>query len=131
MSDNKLMWAVLVHLGNNMWNEEGNRTGRENNPEATASPVLRFDRKLYDDYLPYLREKGADTLIIDVGEALVYESHPELAVEGSWSKEKMQKELKDLRSMGFEFYFFGERHELCPFVGKEGAFPNTCRHTQR
>ena len=102
MSDNKLMWAVLVHLGNNMWNEEGNRTGRENNPEATASPILRFDRKLYDDYLPYLREKGADTLIIDIGEALVYESHPELAVEGSWSKEKMQKELTDLRSMGFE-----------------------------
>lgn len=102
MKNNKLMWSVLVHLGNNMWNEEGNTRGREKNLEAVASPILRFNRPLWDEYMVYLREKGADTLIIDIGEAMVYEKHPELAVEGSWTKEQMAKEIESLQKMGFE-----------------------------
>ena len=97
------MWMNLVHLGSNMWNEEGNLKGR--GPERSnrdASPVLRFDRELWDKYMVYQREKGINTLVIDIGEAMRYESHPELAVEGSWSHEMMRDELKRLRGMGFK-----------------------------
>lgn len=96
------MWAVLVHLGNNMWNEEGNTTGRENNPFATASPVLRYNQKVYDEYTEYLRDIGVNTLIIDIGEGMQYETHPELAVEGSWTKDRMRSEVEHLQKMGFE-----------------------------
>ena len=96
------MWAVLVHLGNNMWNEEGNTRGRENDPCAVASPVLRYDQKLYDEYTEYLRTIGANTIIIDIGEGMQYETHPEISVEGAWSKDKMRKEIDRLQKMGFE-----------------------------
>lgn len=102
MKKNDFMWTVLVHLGNNMWNEEGNTRGRENNPCATASSTLRFDRKLWDTYMEYLCQKGANTLIIDVAEAMQYETHPELAVKGSWTKDEMRNEVERLRQMGFE-----------------------------
>ncbi len=97
------MWINLVHLGSNMWNEEGNLRGRgEERSNRDASPVLRFDRSLWDKYMLYQKEKGVDTLVIDIGEAMKYESHPELAVEGSWSHDMMRDEIKRLNSMGFK-----------------------------
>ena len=96
------MWINLVHLGSNMWNEEGNRTGREHRSTPEASPVLRFDRKLWNGYMDYMKQAGVNTLVIDVGEAMRYESHPELAVEGSWTHEQMRAEVKRLEAMGFE-----------------------------
>ena len=41
-------------------------------------------------------------VLIDLAEGLVYPSHPELAVKGSWSVERMRKELDRLRGMGLE-----------------------------
>lgn len=99
------MWSVLVHLGSNMWNEEGNTRacgGGVQDPEAIASSTLRFDRQLWDKYINKIHAAGANTIIIDIGEALVYDTHPELAVKGSWTKEEMKAELKKLRAMGFE-----------------------------
>jgi hypothetical protein len=36
MENNKMKWMELIHLGSNLWHEEGNRKGREHRstPEA-------------------------------------------------------------------------------------------------
>ncbi len=98
------MWTYLLQLGANMWNEEGNF--RERDPQkrstAAASPVLRFDRKLWDEYVLELKNAGVNTLIIDLGEAMRFESHPELAVLGSWTQDQMRAEVEKLKAMGFE-----------------------------
>ena len=100
---NELIWSTLVHLGNNMWNEEGNLRGRgENRSNRDASPVLRFDREIWNKYIDDLKQTGTNTIILDVGEAMLYESHPELAVQGSWTHAQMKAELERLRGMGFE-----------------------------
>lgn len=97
------MWSTLVHLGTNLWYEEGNYSGGERKTwKSPASPDLRFDRATWDAYLLRLREKGTNTIILDVAEALVYQSHPELAVNGSWTREEMLAELSRLNDMGFE-----------------------------
>lgn len=102
MKNTEMMWVNLVHLGANMWNEPGNRKGRENRSTPEASMVLRFNRKLWDDYMVYMKNAGINTLVLDIGEAMRYESHPELAVEGSWTHDQMREELQRLRGMGFE-----------------------------
>ncbi len=98
------MWTYLLQLGANMWNEENNFRGRDplRRSTAAASPVLRFDRKLWDEYILELKNAGVNTLIIDLGEAMRFESHPELAVLGSWTQEQMRAEVERLRDMGFE-----------------------------
>ncbi|MBQ9086401.1 MAG: Tat pathway signal protein [Clostridia bacterium] len=96
------MWTHLLHLGCNMWNEEGNTRGREHRSNSNAFPTLHFERELWDEHILALKGAGVNALIIDVGEAMRYESHPELAVEGSWTHEEMRKEVDRLRSMGFE-----------------------------
>lgn len=102
MSNNEFIWAHLVHLGSNMWNEEGNTRGREHRSTPCASPVLRFDRELWDSHMKGLRDSGVNTLVVDLGEAMLYESHPELAVEGSFDRKRMLEEIAKLRALGFE-----------------------------
>jgi len=96
------MWANLVHLGSNMWNEEGNTKGREHRSTPCASPKLRFFRETWDAHMQELRDSGVNTLIIDVGESLRYESHPELAAEGAFTHDQMKAEVDKLKGMGFE-----------------------------
>ena len=103
MANKETMWSVLLHLGTNMWNEEGNLRGRgENRSNRCASPVLLFNRELWDENILKLIAAGANALIIDVGEALFYESHPELAVKGSFTHDEMRAEVERLKAMGFE-----------------------------
>ena len=102
MAKKDFMWANLVLLGSNMWTEEGNTKGREHRSNSCASPVLRFERDTWDKYMEYQRINGVNTIIIDIGEAMFYESHPELAVEGSFTHDQMRAEIAKLRAMGFE-----------------------------
>ncbi len=95
-------WSILLHLGGNMWNEEGNTRDREHDPDSQASSVLRFSRPLWRRYLERLKTCGVNMILLDLGEGLRYESHPELAVEGSLTREEMEEELKVMRDMGFE-----------------------------
>ncbi len=103
MKENKqFMWAELVHLGSNFWNEEGNTKGREHRSTPCASPKLLFNRTCWDAHMEELKDAGVNTLVIDIGDAIRYESHPEIALEGSWSHDEMKKEIEKLHSMGFE-----------------------------
>lgn len=52
--------------------------------------------------MEYQKINGVNTIIIDIGEAMFYESHPELAVEGSFTHAQMRAEVEKLKSMGFE-----------------------------
>ena len=96
------IWAHLLHLGSNMWNEEGNTRGRENRSTPCASDVLRFDRPLWEAHTKELWEAGVNTLIIDVAESLQYVSHPELSAKGALTHEEMSAEVERLKKIGFE-----------------------------
>ena len=79
--------SFLLHLGNNMWCEwlpEELMTeaviGTKRMPDFTLSENETIWRKT----TAKLAEKGMNMAVIDVGEALAYPSHPELAVKGSW-----------------------------------------------
>jgi len=100
MEKSKIMWATLAHLGYNMWGDENHRYVR-NTLTHLSTQVMRVDKKYWVEYTNYMASLGLNTLIIDVGEALRYESHPELAVIDSWSREEMEKEIDRLHSIGF------------------------------
>lgn len=93
------IWAYLIHLGYNMWADSGMPQYREN---ITASDTLRCDKDIWDAVTVKLAESGANMVVIDLGEAVQYESHPELACKNAWTKTQVKTELKRLRSMGLE-----------------------------
>ena len=83
-----MIYGLLLHLGRNMWDPPANH--------------LRFDEAVWREITEKMGRGGVNMAVIDIGEGLVYPSHPELAVEGSWTPEKMRAELKRLRSLGVE-----------------------------
>lgn len=100
---NDFMWATLVHLGSNMWNEHGNLRGRgEHRSNRDASLFLRFEPNVWNKYMSDLKANGTNTIILDIGEALFYETHPEIAVAGSWKRDRMLEEISRLNEIGFE-----------------------------
>ena len=86
----KMIWGALLHLGCNMWND------------LKAEDCVRCDENVWKDVTDRMAKKGYNLLMIDLGEGIEYPSHPELAVKGSWSVEKLCAELKRLREIGLE-----------------------------
>ena len=96
-SHDEMIWGYLVHLGYNMWSDRP-----ADRPNITAQPRLRFDEGLWNELIAAWSTNGVNMVVIDLGEGVRYESHPELAVEGSWSPSKLQEELGRLRECGLE-----------------------------
>ena len=103
----ELIKAVLLHLGPNgmagdSYLDEG---WRERNPKVrhwVASKEMKFDKKVWDDAVKLMKEGDLNTIVINMRDGMVFPSHPELAIKGSWTPDEMRAELKRLRGMGFD-----------------------------
>ena len=91
----KMMWAYMIQLGENMWGDEGG-TRRW----APFFPQLNTDDAVWREVIDFLPSQGFNTVLIDIGDAIQYESHPEISIPGAWSKDKFKKELDYMRSIG-------------------------------
>jgi len=96
----EMMWGLLLHLGYNMWSDR--KAPDRTKTHLDARSYLRFDKEVWDDLLTKSVQAGLNAIVIDLGEGIRYDSHPELAVEGSWAPEKLQAELARMRDMGLE-----------------------------
>ena len=94
--------ALLLHLGHNMWCDWFPADVDPSGFSCKPDTVLRNRDDLWRKATDYAVSKGVNMIVIDVGEGLVYPSHPELAIQGSWSPDKLRAEVRRLRSMGVE-----------------------------
>ena len=100
MKKEQMMWAVLLQLGNNIWAKPGDITPYGLEEEESYHDYVYSDRETWRKVTEYLPSCGINTVVIDLGEALKLDCHPELAVPGSWEKDEFKKELSRLRSLG-------------------------------
>ena len=104
----EFMWGNLLHFGLNIqcdipvdsWG--GKKYFGEDLKLMTAADHVRFDEGVFDRLTDRMAAKGMNTVVIDLEEALYYPSHPELAVEGTWSVERFRRKLAQLRAKGLE-----------------------------
>lgn len=82
----KPSFAVLVHVGRNMWD-----TKYEN---------LGFDRGLFEELMADCAAKGVTDVYLDLGEAIRYASHPEIAVPDALTVPEFKAMLADVRAAG-------------------------------
>ncbi len=90
-----MMWGYLIHLSTNLWGEEGGGF-----PTAPWRDHLTTRDDVWREVINFLPEQGFNTVVIDLGDAVQYETHPEIAIPGAWSKDKLKKELDYMRSIG-------------------------------
>jgi len=89
----------LLHLSYNMW---GDWKNPKMGPFWTAQPQLRFDESLWNELLEVMIKAGMNMVVIDLGDAVQYQSHPEIAIENAWTRDKLRTEIAKLRKMGLE-----------------------------
>lgn len=87
-----MIWANLLHLSINMWEDTP--------PKFTET--LRCDDKMWNELTEEMAEAGFNLLVIDLGDGVLYDSHPEIAVKGAWEPERLTAELARLRTLGLE-----------------------------
>ena len=103
----KLIWGALFHLGINMWADQHLTAWGRDKTQADVdlhcvADHLRFDEKTWQTLTGRMQKVGMNLVVIDLAEGVRYPSHPELAVKGSWSPDKLREELRRLRKMGIE-----------------------------
>jgi len=95
-----LIWAYLIHLSYNMW---GDCDPVEPRPvDYKCQPYLRYDENLGRTVFRRMADVGMNMVVLDLGDGVRYESHPEIAVENAWSPKKLREELAWLRGIGLE-----------------------------
>jgi len=103
---NEFIWANLLHLGYNMWHDRDAATAKwaiqKGENYLQAKPYLRFDISLWNDLIRRMADAGMNMVVIDLGEGVCYESHPELGVKGAWSPGRLRRELAKVRKLGIE-----------------------------
>ena len=67
-----------------------------------AQAALQFDETVWRRITERARQRRFNAVLMDLCDGCIYPSHPELAVKGSWSVEKLRGELARLRKMGLE-----------------------------
>jgi hypothetical protein len=95
---NDKIWASLLHLSFNMWEEYVS----PHRPFRGYDPNLRLSGSLWNDALARMESERMNMVVIDLGNAVRYDSHPEIAVNNAWTTSQLQKELKRIRKMGLE-----------------------------
>lgn len=102
----RFIWGDLLHLGMNMWCDWENPAPMSYGWEETVirwpSDKVRADMSVWRDWTDAMAREKLNMAVIDIGEALVYPSHPELAAKGAFTPKKMREELDRLRGMGIE-----------------------------
>ena len=91
--------AMLLHLGSNMWRKKGCENIKHH-ADSIYRDFLYTEKDEWIKITNALAEFGFNMVLIDMGEGVQLKSHPELAVEGSWTQEEFLEELERLRSIG-------------------------------
>ncbi len=123
-----MIWANLLHLGYNMWEDW---EVPESSPvyNRSARPYLRCEPNLWRDLTQQMADAGMNMVVIDLGEGVRYDSHPEIAVQGSWSPDQLKAELARLRGLGLEpipKMNFSTAHDA--WLGEYGRMVSTPRY---
>lgn len=95
-----MMWTFMIKLGSNMWQKKDSPRPYYTEPEFRYHDEVLCDKEIWRKVTDFLPGCGINTVLIDVGEGVKLDSHPELANPGSWEKSEVAIELERLRGMG-------------------------------
>lgn len=95
------IFAYMINLSTHMWEDELS-VYPQWYPTVVYSEENGVDLEVWDQTVQFLGEKKFNMLLIDVGDGVKYESHPELAAPDAWDKDFLKKKLDEIRALGME-----------------------------
>ncbi len=96
-----MIFAYMLQLSGHMWEDEHSpKRGWYMKPPYTENNNV--DLALWDDTVKFLGERKYNLVLVDVGDGMQYESHPEISAPDAWDKDFLKKKLAEMRSLGME-----------------------------
>lgn len=98
---NSTFLGYLIHLSVNMWSDVPLKPGEQRiRGHARLVDELHFDDELWAELTQRLAEAGFNAVVLDLGDGVRYQSHPEIAVRNAWTVDRLRSELSRLRDLG-------------------------------
>lgn len=100
---NNMIWAYYMGISRHMWTD-GNRTSfvRWYLPTDTYEEENKIDVATWDDTVKFLAERKYNMLIIDIGDGVLFDTHPEISAPDAWSKDFLKQKINEARALGLE-----------------------------
>ena len=93
--------GILIHIGTNLWYEVGNkRCSGEKLWQSAGASKMRFDAELFDELCVHITKCGINTVVLDLADGIVYNSHPELVIEGAIERDELTLMISKLKKLG-------------------------------
>ncbi|MBR4767683.1 MAG: hypothetical protein IK088_01775 [Lachnospiraceae bacterium] len=96
-----MLFAYFLQISNHMWiSPDYDRKPWSNQDVWNENNNIDID--VFDELVDFMAARFVNGLVIDVGDGVKLDSHPEIAAPDAWSKEFLKKKLDALRAKGIE-----------------------------
>ncbi len=135
-TNQNIIWANMLSLH---YNRSDNTPPEYKDPDFKSSDCqetwqwarqyrsfLTFEDEIWNILLKEMSAAGMNMVLINVGDGILYESHPEISVENAWTHKKVKSELAKCRQLGLEpvpKMNFSTTHDL--WLGKYARMVST------
>ena len=96
-----MIWGIMMYLGDHMWDDE-TTPPRGWYLDPLYCENMKTTEKAWDMAVQFMAERKYNLALIDVGDGIRYESHPEISVPNAWDKDFLRKKLNEMRALGIE-----------------------------
>lgn len=97
-----MIWSYFLQLSNHMWRPAGNPGKGPYTPDGSCHVENGTDLEVWDKMIDFIAERQYNMVVIDVGDAVKYESHPEISAPDAWDKDFLKEKLDEIRAKGIE-----------------------------
>lgn len=97
---NDMIWGIMLYLSDHMWGDETTAPGWY--MDRRYADNISTTEKEWDMAVKFMAEHKYNLALIDVGDGIKYESHPEVSAPNAWDKDLLKKKLDEMRALGIE-----------------------------
>lgn len=94
--------SALLHLSMNMWGEYAFPGETRYPGYKYVSDRLATQDAIWNATIDRMVRRKYNHAVVDVGDAVVFPSHPEIAIKGSWTADRLRDEVVRLKKLGIE-----------------------------
>ena len=81
-----MLWCAFIYLSDHQWDDASTAPrGWYLKPSYNENNSVELEA--WDEYMKFLAERKYNSAIIDLGDAIQYESHPEISAPNAWTKD--------------------------------------------
>lgn len=96
-----MIWGIMLFLSDHMWDDE-TTPPRGWYLEPSYREEMSTTVDVWDKCVQFMAECKHNLALIDVGDGMKFESHPEISAPNAWDKDFLRKKLNEMRALGIE-----------------------------